>query len=202
MRSDFQDNILEMALTPYFLPYFWLATRLPPEKCEFMENKRGLCLGSQAGLSCEIGVCPKGSHVGSWLSVEDTDAQNSPLSPAPTSSRSSAALSPPSPPPPSAPSYLLFRPVSVGKSLIHMEAVFLRLLANIEITQGWGELIKKSRFLGFILGRSESVALGRAQKLPFDRFSDGGDPCLHLRSPLALQNKQGHLGKCVKQIWK
>lgn len=115
MRSDFQDNILEMALTPYFLLYFWLATRLPPEKCEFMENKTGLCLGSQASLSCEIEVCPKGSHVGSWLSVEDTDAQNSPLSPAPTSSRSSAALSPPSPPPPSAPSYLLFRPSVCGQ---------------------------------------------------------------------------------------
>lgn len=93
-------------------------------------------------------------------------------------------------------------PVSVGKSLIHMEAVFLRLLANIEITWGWGELIKKSRFLGLILGGSESVALGRAQKLPFDKFSDGGDPRLHLHSPLALQNEQGHPGKCVKQIWK
>lgn len=81
MRSDFQDNILEMALTSCFLLYFWLATRLPLEKCEFIENKRELCLGSQASLSCEIEVCPKGSHVGSWLSIED--AQNSPFRPFP-----------------------------------------------------------------------------------------------------------------------
>lgn len=122
MRSDFQDNILEMALTLYFVPYFWLATRLPPEKCEFMENKRGFCLGSQASLSCEIEVCLKGSHVGSWLSVEDMDVENSPQPPTPTPnfSCSSAALSPPHLPNPLPQHTCSSGTMSVGISLIHV----------------------------------------------------------------------------------
>lgn len=35
-RRDFQDSVLEMALNPHFLLYFWLGTWLLSGNCEVM----------------------------------------------------------------------------------------------------------------------------------------------------------------------
>lgn len=146
------------------------------------------------------------------------EAQNSPPNPPSSAPTSPSPITPPLteelpllvcntvptlPSPTRCPStYLLFRDCVCGQITHSHLSSASQTLADIEITWGQGELVKKSRFLGFLLRGSELVALGRAPKLPFDRFSDGGVPCLYLGSPWALQHEQGHSGKCVKQIWK
>lgn len=78
MRSDFQEKVLERALTPHFLLYCWLATGLPQGVLIYVHNRRRVCLGGGHSLRGEPEVCPKGSRVGSWLSLKDTPAHSGP----------------------------------------------------------------------------------------------------------------------------